>query len=296
MGFSQAGCKIIWSNEIDNTACQVLRQNFKHEIIKKDIREIEELARVDIVTGGFPCQPFSIVGDMQGLQGKRGTLIFDALKIIKKIRPKVLVFENVKFLIHHNKGKTFKIIIDAIRAEGYYIKKKEMRADEYSDTPQKRTRVFIVCFRDVQVFQKFQFPERVEELKGAEEVLEPFQVENEIDFSRLKEKIKKSIEKKIKHDYTFFAVYNGTLDVSTNGVCHTLLTKAPSPNGGAGIHVFYQGKYRKLSVREYLNFQGFPKDFNMDNVSMSKGYELAGNAVVVPLIKKIAEKIKIAMN
>ena len=113
LAFLQVGCKIEWANEIDVNACKSYERNFDHKIICKDIKNLtsEELVPIDILTGGFPCQAFSIAGHRKGFADERGTVVFELLRIVKSILPRVVFLENVKNLKSHNKGETFKSIL-----------------------------------------------------------------------------------------------------------------------------------------------------------------------------------------
>ena len=146
LAFQNAGFEIEWANEIDKKACDTYNNNFKHKIICDDIKNLDgaKLAKVDILTGCFPCQAFSIAGYRKGLQDERGTLVFDLLRIAKELNPRILFLENVKNLISHNKGQTFKDIMQAIEDMGYKIKYKVLNTCEYSTIPQNRERVYSV--------------------------------------------------------------------------------------------------------------------------------------------------------
>ena len=124
LAFLQVGCKIEWANEIDVNACKSYERNFDHKIICKDIKNLtsEELVPIDILTGGFPCQAFSIAGHRGGFNDTRGTLFHDVARILKKKQPDAFLLENVKGLLGHDKRQTIKIILQNNLNELYCIK------------------------------------------------------------------------------------------------------------------------------------------------------------------------------
>ena len=124
LAFQNAGFKIEWANEIDHKACETYSKNFKHEIICEDIKNLktENLAKIDILTGGFPCQAFSIAGHRKGFSDERGSLIFELLRIVEALKPRILFLENVKNLQAHQQGATLKHIINKIETVGYQVK------------------------------------------------------------------------------------------------------------------------------------------------------------------------------
>ena len=112
LGFKQAGFEIVWANEIDKAACKTYRHNFGSSyLIEADIKKVDtnSIPDFDVLTAGFPCQPFSIVGKQRGFNDDRGTLFFEIQRIIKSKRPKIVLLENVANLIEHNNGKSFEI-------------------------------------------------------------------------------------------------------------------------------------------------------------------------------------------
>ena len=163
IGMEQAGFKHIMLNEIDHNACETLRVNRPQwRVIEDDIRNIdfsEFRDKVDLLTGGFPCQAFSYAGKQGGFNDTRGTLFFELARAVKEIRPKVFMAENVRGLIAHDHGKTFEIIKNTIRELGYeLICYKVLKALKYK-VPQKRERLLMVAVRnDLSNFVKFSWP------------------------------------------------------------------------------------------------------------------------------------------
>jgi len=114
LGFEKNGFEIIWSNEFDSKACETYRFNHKHHLIEDDIHNLkgDELQSIDILTGGFPCQAFSVAGYRKGFDDKRGNLFFQIMRIVDELseKPKVLFLENVKNFYTHDGGNTFKTV------------------------------------------------------------------------------------------------------------------------------------------------------------------------------------------
>lgn len=151
LAFKQAGCSIVWANEADEWAAKTYRYNFPDEnLIECDIRKIKfsDLPDFDLLTAGFPCQPFSIAGRQKGFNDSRGNLFFEIARVIDIKRPKIIFLENVQNLINHDNGKTFLVIYNTLVQFGYFVKYKVLDAQEYGNIPQQRRRIFIVAFLD----------------------------------------------------------------------------------------------------------------------------------------------------
>ena len=162
IAFESVGGKCVFSSEWDKYAQKTYQANFG-EIPAGDITKINEkdIPTFDILCAGFPCQPFSIAGKRKGFEDTRGTLFFDIARIIKYHKPKVVFLENVKNLLNHNNGNTFKVIKETLEELGYNVFYKVLKASDYG-LPQNRPRLYIVCFN--KSFYKniyFDFPEKL---------------------------------------------------------------------------------------------------------------------------------------
>jgi DNA (cytosine-5)-methyltransferase 1 len=160
LGFKKAGFKILWANEVDKNACKTYRANHSHKLFEKDLKELKtsEVEKIDILTGGFPCQAFSVAGLRKGFEDDRGHVFFEILRFIDDLEPKVLFLENVKNLKGHDKGNTFKKIVTELEKRGYYLNYKVLNSANYSNIPQNRERIYIVGFKDKKVYNNFIFP------------------------------------------------------------------------------------------------------------------------------------------
>ena len=149
LGFMYAGFDIIWANDFDKYACETYKKNIGEPICYGDVRiEKEKIPSHDILIGGFPCQPFSTLGKLEGFDDKegRGTLFFQITEIIKKNNTKVVVLENVKNIMNHNKGETFKKILTELDLLGYEAYYNVFNSQNYG-VPQRRNRCYIVALK-----------------------------------------------------------------------------------------------------------------------------------------------------
>ena len=152
LGFERAGFKTIFANEMDEYARQTYSLNFPSvHLDPRDVRTVEKAdlpTKGGVLLSGFPCQSFSIAGYRRGLEDeKNGDLFFQTLRIAKMVNADVLFLENVKNLVSHDHGKTFKIMLDALDANGYLTKHKVLNSRYYGNVPQNRERIFMVAFR-----------------------------------------------------------------------------------------------------------------------------------------------------
>ncbi len=294
LAFQNAGFKIEWANEIDNKACQTYSKNFKHQIICDDIKNLktENLSKVDILTGGFPCQAFSIAGHQKGFLDERGSLIFELLRIVKELELRVLFLENVKNLKSHQQGKTLKHIINAIEKLGYKIKYQVMNSCEYSNIPQNRERVYIVCFRNDSDYKNFEFPKKVNKRLSIQDILEKNVNES---FYYNKTKYYELLKQEMKNKNTCYQWRRQYVRENKNNLCPTLT--ANMGMGGHNVPLILDNDIRKLTPRECARLQGFPDSFDLpNNLPNSALYKQIGNSVSVPVVEKIAKNILIALN
>ncbi|MGB4008925.1 MAG: DNA cytosine methyltransferase, partial [Bacillota bacterium] len=151
LALERAGHTCIGFCEIDEFARRTYKANFDtegevewHDITKVTNSEARELrGKVDLITGGFPCQAFSIAGERRGFEDTRGTLFFEIARIAKEIEPRFLLLENVKGLLSHDKGRTFAIILSTLDELGYDVEWQVLNSKDFG-VPQNRERVFII--------------------------------------------------------------------------------------------------------------------------------------------------------
>lgn len=302
LGFDHAGFKTIYANEIDKFAVETMKENYDFFIDHRDINDVKasEIPDFDIMLAGFPCQAFSVAGYRQGFDDEkgRGNLFFELERIFLEKKPSIILLENVKNLVSHDKGNTFKTILESLKKHGYHCKYKVLNACEYANIPQNRERIYVVCFKDIKVFENFEFPLAIPLETSINDLL---QDENSIDkryYYTEKTPFFNSLVEDIKDAKTLYQWRRQYVRANKSNMCPTL-----TANMGTGGHnvplINVQGRsdtIRKLTPRECFNFQGFPKDFVLpEKTSNANLYKQAGNSVVVPIIKRIALEIKKAL-
>lgn len=288
LGFEQNGFNVVYSNDIDKQACITYRKNFG-EIDEKDIREVEakDVPDFDVLLGGFPCQPFSLVGKRDGLKDPRGQLFNEIVRILNKKKPRAFVLENVRNLVRHNKGETYAYIKIALEnaGKGYTVFEKILNSEDFG-LPQHRERLYIVGIN--KPHKEFVFPAPAG-----------------------KAKLKNILERKVNQKYYLSEkYYDGLMKhkqrhqlkgsgfgcevLDKNGVSNTLVCGSmgrernliqdkPVSKNKFGI--------RNLTERECARLQGFPDWFQIP-VPLTHAYKQFGNAVSVPVAAAVALKLK----
>ncbi len=299
LGFKQAGAEIIWANEVDSYACKTYRENFGNGyLIEEDIRcvDTKDIPDIDILTAGFPCQSFSIAGYGKGLDDERGNLFYDIIRVLKQKKPMAFLLENVKNLASHDKGRTFEIIKTELKNIGYEMKYKVLNSSDYGDVPQNRERIYIVGFRNASVLNYFSFPKTIPRVSDIDSVINRTDKVDDKYYYSNDSKYYRMLSETIDSKDTFYQIRRVYIRKNQKNICPTL-----TANMGTGGHnvplIVDDFGYRKLTPRECLNLQGFPKDFKIPN-KMSNGriYKQAGNSVTVSVVKNIAKEMIKAMD
>lgn len=288
LGFERVGGKCVFSSEWDKSAQQSYFANFG-EIPRGDITRIDssEIPHFDILCAGFPCQPFSIIGDKQGFRHEtQGTLFFEIERILREKMPKAFMLENVRNLISHDKGRTFAIILEHLKNLGYYTHYEVLNALDFG-LPQKRERIIICGFREN---VDFAFPLGVlgshNSVKNLSEILESsvdkkYFVNEAIKSSRIA-RMKKEIAKPyITHE-----------NVGGSITPHHF---SCALRAGASANYLLVNNERRLSEREMLRLQGFPESYKIV-VPYSAFKKQIGNSVAVPVIEAVAKEMLKALN
>ena len=304
-GFENTGFfKTIYANEFDSFPVKTYEKNFNIKVDCRDIREVEvsEIPDFQVMLAGFPCQAFSIAGYRKGFNDEkgRGTLFFELLRIFKKKKPEIIFLENVKNLVGHDNGNTFRVILSELQNEGYSVKFSVLNAMEYGNIPQNRERIYIVAFKNKEFYRNFDFPLPIKLEKKLSDVID-FETKVEDKYYYIKGKYKGDIYEQLveamkndNHDiYQWRRTY---VRKNKSGVVPTL-----TANQGEGGHnvclIKTKNGIRKMTPHECFNAQGFPTDFLLpENMSDAKLYKQAGNSVCVSVIERIAEKIKEAIS
>ena len=296
LALQNLGGKCVYTSEWNNDAQRTYKSNFGEvpfgditsNIVKNYIPK-----KFEILCAGFPCQAFSIAGYQKGFHDTRGTLFFDLEKIIETRRPKVVFLENVKNLVSHDGGNTFKIIIEILETKlQYKVFFKVLNSMTHANVPQNRERIFIVAFDPKQVknWEKFEFPEKVKLTKTIHDYLEKGKQENYFYYSKFHQYYPELEKTMVSKDtvYQWRRVY---VRENKNNVCPTL-----TANMGAGGHNVPLIKddfgIRKLTPKECFALQGYPmKKYILPKIANSKLYMQAGNSVTTTLIERIGKQI-----
>lgn len=300
LGFEQTGAfETVYANEFDPSPVKTFQANFPNVNIEcKDIKEVsgDDLPDVDIIMGGFPCQAFSVAGYRKGFEDEkgRGTLFFELLRLIKAKKPRVVFLENVKNLVGHDGGNTFRVIKEALVDAGYCVESKVLNAMEYGNTPQNRERIYIVGFRRKEDHDNFTFPEQIALSRTIRDIID---FENPVDEKyyyrpgKYKGDLYETLKEQMDDPSTVYQWRRVYVRKNQSNVVPTL-----TANMGEGGHnvplVLVPSGIRKLTPKECFNAQGFPESFKLpETVNDAKLYKQAGNSVCVAVIERIAENI-----
>ena len=295
LGFSQAGFQIAWGIENDPASCNTYRANLKSDLlIEQDIRNVrvETLPHIDVIVAGFPCQAFSVGGKQQGFSDNRGNLFFEIARFVQFHKPRYIFLENVANLIQHNNGKTFHVIYNTLIQYGYYIRYRVMRASEYGNIPQIRDRIYIVAFREIEDCDNFSFPEPIELKTQISDIINRTKQVHDVYYYKNNDPFSLAAKEIVKRKDSIYRVYHSSIKLTQNFMCPTLTASMGTQKNQVPLIRDDYG-VRKLTPRECLCFQGFPDAFVFPKTTtLENAYKQIGNSVCVPVIKRIAEKIK----
>ncbi|WP_031489240.1 DNA cytosine methyltransferase [Ureaplasma canigenitalium] len=311
LGLEQAGFDHIGLVEIDKNAANTIRVNRKNwnilcenieNISKEDLEQKFKIAKgeLDLLSGGAPCQSFSYAGKRLGLEDARGTLFYHYAIFLKKLQPKMMLFENVKGLLSHNGGKTLKIILSIFKECGYKIKYQILNAWDYG-VAQKRERLIIVGIRNDLYINEFIFPEKLKYKPVLKDILSNVPESLGAKYSKYKEEIFKlvpqggywrDIPMDIAKEYmkSCWDMQGGRTGIlrrlSMNEPSLTVLT-SPGMKQTDRCHPL---ETRPFTTRENARIQSFPDEWIFTG-TIGSIYKQIGNAVPVNLAKEIGLKI-----
>lgn len=279
--------ELVFGCEIDKFARETFKANYELEEkhFHKDISDMngyEYKGLVDIVVGGTPCQDFSIAGLRKGLNGDKGILIYEYIRILKEIDPPIFIYENVRGMLSDNNGKTFKDFIQTLRDMNYYCHYDILNTRDYG-VPQNRERVFIVGFKNSEHYHNFNFAPKIKLERTLNHILEP------------KDKID---NKYYLSDIAIKGVTNSKKGNSFRTRDNTLYANCLTANYfKLPYSAFYlresSSELRRLTPREAFRLQDFPEDFKLV-VSDSQLYKQAGNSISVNIMEMIYKQIELS--
>lgn len=284
LGYQLVGGRCVFSSEWDKNAAKTYYYNFGErpcgDIQKIDPKTIPDF---DVLLAGFPCQPFSIIGDKEGFKHEtQGTLFFNIEKILLAKHPKAFMLENVRNLTAHDNGRTFKVILAHLRNAGYDVHYKVLNALDYG-VPQKRERI-IICGFCKQVDFEFPPPVAQKDRKTIADIIDP---EAERDKSLyVRPAIRKSRLERLK-DKNFPRPYISHENVAGSVTPHSF---SCALRAGASANYILINDERRPSAREMLRIQGFPDEFKIV-VNYGQIKHQTGNSVAVPVIRAVAERV-----
>jgi len=279
--------KIVYANDIEESACTIFKENFGLTPDSRDIRTVKasDIPEIDILTGGFPCQSFSIVAQNPkrlGVKDDRGMLFFEMCRILREKQPKCFIAENVKGLLSANNGEAFPLIIDEFRKSGYQVTYKLINAAHYG-VPQRRERVIIVGIRNDLGFE-FQFPKTV--------------CNCEDEYACLGRIVEEAVPEKYYFSEKAVAGMRNAKKDMNKGRAQEL----DKPCNTVGSHLakvslnstdpvlFTDGRYRRFTPREVARIQSFPESFDLIG-SEAAQYRALGNAIPPVMFWYIANQL-----
>ena len=278
---------IVYANDIDDNACKIFKENFGITPDNRDIRAVktEEIPEFDILTGGFPCQSFSIVAQNPkrlGVKDERGKLFFEMCRILRERQPKCFIAENVKGILTANKRSAFPLILKEFEESGYEVQYQILNSADYG-VPQKRERVIIIGFRkDLNI--TFSFPEA--------------EIDDETKYIPLKTVIEKRVDEK--YFFSERAVagmmkkresMNKGRAQNINKPCNTVGAHLAKVSLNSTDPVLMEGeRYRRFTPREVARIQSFPDDFELVG-SEAAQYRALGNAIPPVMFWYVAKAV-----
>jgi DNA (cytosine-5)-methyltransferase 1 len=268
-------------------------------LIEGDVLEldIDAIPKIDILTAGFPCQPFSVAGYRKGFDDNRGNHFFRILDFVDTMRPKVVFLENVKNLYTHDNGNTMKVIEKSLRDRNYSFQCKVLNTKDYGNIPHNRERIFMVAF-DTEIIKHaeslFEFPKEEKLTKTIKDVILREKVGDNFYYNEDKY-MYNMLQQEMTSKDTVYQFRRQYVRENKSNVCPTL-----TANMGTGGHnvplIKTDFGFRKLTPRECLRFQGFPDTFNIPTeIANSSIYKQAGNSVSVPVIHAVSKQIMVVL-
>lgn len=282
--------KCVFANDMVAQSKTLYDANFDHPLTLADLTtvDVHTIPAHDILTGGFPCQPFSVAGRREGFGDPRSNVFWKIVEILRTHRPSCVILENVKNLVNHDEGRTFATIREQLESIGYHLHTKVLSTAEITGVPQHRERIYIVGFLSKEQFDAFSLdfpsiPKRPIRDLLQESVPTKYYYKDTMAVWPI---VRDSVTKE-DTVYQYRRVY---VRENKSNECPTLT--ANMGGGGHNVPLIRDSNgIRKLTPRECFTFQGFPESYVLPTVSDTALYKLAGNAVSVPVVQRIADRL-----
>lgn len=320
-GMSQAGFETLIGNEIDAYAAKTYRENHDAPLVLDDVANFnlraiqdalqafrgQDVSRDDLVgqilTGGFPCQPFSVAGYRKGFEDARGNVFWEILRLVDELEPEIVFLENVKNLQRHDQGRTFSTIEASMEgrmsspsgvklSNGYHVRSAVLNSKDFG-VPQNRERIYMIAFRNPEVASRFKFPNGTANASGRK--WEPSSDVSNKFFYRESSSLFKKIASEVTEPGVFYQWRRQYVRANKSDLCPTL-----TANMGMGGHnvpiIRTDDGIRKLTPAECFDLMGFGDIALPDSLADSRLYKQAGNSVVVPVIRAIADELNRALS
>jgi len=289
------GFECVWANDRIESSKEMYSINHKdHPFRLGDLNDVEThfIPSHDLLCAGFPCQPFSIAGKREGFHDPRSNVFWKMLEIIEYHHPSILLLENVKNLKTHEGGKTFSTIISSLSSLGYHLKAQVLDTSKITPVPHHRERIYIIGFQDSIMCERFSFSFEIVKNRPIADFLDKnvplkyYYTDRLCVFPTIKEHVTKPVHT----TNTIYQYRRHYIRENKKNVCPTL-----TANMGVGGHnvplILDEHGIRKLTPRECFSLQGFPSEYLLPVISDRYLYQLAGNAVSVPVVDLIVEQI-----
>ena len=291
--FKRAGADLVWANEIDKYACITYRHNFGTDILVEcDIRVIDLTAilEIDVLTAGFPCQSFSIMGNQKGFADPRGTMYFEILRVIDIKRPKVILLENVKNLVSHDDGRTFRTISKTLTDRGYAIKHSVLGAHAHANIPQYRDRIFIAGFLDNDSCERYAFPSKIALTKRINDVIDRNATVKDFYYYTPTNRYHEKLNERMQDGEAIYRIDDSGVAMRAWRIAPTLKANMGTYHDRVPLIRDHRG-IRKLTPYDCLALQGFPVEYQLTKIPLNEIYKQLGNTVCVPVVERIAREI-----
>ena len=286
--YPRSAFDIVYAVDNDEYCTKIYNANFDHKCMVKDVREIiaSQIPDFDVLVGGFPCQSFSISAQNPprlGYKDERGMLFFEMVKILKAKRPRAFIAENVKGILSENNKKAFPMILSEFSEAGYHVQYYLVNASKFG-VPQKRERVIIIGFRDLQDQKNFLFSHYIPHSSVLGDVIDNEENDNEeLYFSDRAVAGMLAVREKM----------NKGRAQNLDEPCNTISAHLAKVSLNSTDPVLMIGnRYRRFSTREAARIQSFPDSFVLDVVSAVRQYKAIGNAVPPVLMWHIANSLQ----